>query len=416
MPGKIDTLLFAVQNNLAKAGLPPKDYMDSFGSRSAIVGKLPDVSKIAFNPEGELYAIRGSELYTGPMPSSGNQDWFSSAKRVGKVDWDKMKSLFFDRKGLLYAVTKDGAFYKGQAPSNENVSWLYGQATQIGKSGWNNLAALFFDLKDNLYAVTDKGKLVMRSPPTSADEEWLASSTTIGTEGWYDLTHFMDVSPDGNLWCVDTKNGKIYKGAIPVKGDAEYLAKAENLGIGYNIFPCLAFTTDKTIQSIVSLEFLPDSGKVLSHGVEVVQSQVYNNKKSGTPLKHKFTVSKTMTETSTFTREHGFTVAMGMELTFKTGVPVIAEGEAKISIDMSTTHTWSFSKTNETQTTFSSSSDVEVPPWKGIRMVASVSKGEMDVPYRAQIRTLFGYTTTIQGMWKGVTHYDLMVTQEDYSG
>ncbi|KAM8940484.1 uncharacterized protein RCH25_000529 isoform 1-T1 [Pelodytes ibericus] len=415
MLNKLDTLLFAVRDYTARAGLPPTNYLDDFNTRSAIVGKLSDVRKIAFNPEGELYAIRGSELYTGPMPSSGNQDWFSSAKRVGKVDWDKIKSLFFDRKGLMYVVTKDGAFYKGPAPSNEHVSWLYCQATQIGNTGWNTFAALFFDLKDVLYAVTDSDKLVMRSPPIKVDDNWLASSTTIGTNGWYALSHFMDVSPDGDLWCVDTKNGKIYKGAIPTKSNDNFMARAENLGIGYNIFPCLAFTIDKTIQSIVSLEFLPDSGKVLSQGVEVVQSQVYNNK-SGTPLKHKFTFSKTLTETSTFTHEHGFTVAMGMELTFKTGVPVIAEGVAKISIDMSTTHTWSFSKTNETQTTFSSSSDVEVPAGKGIRMVASVSKGEMDVPYRAKILTLFGYTTTIQGMWKGVTHYDLMVTQEDYSG
>ncbi|KAM8939604.1 uncharacterized protein RCH25_053298 [Pelodytes ibericus] len=410
-----DTLLFAVRDYTARAGLPPTNYLDNFNTRSAIVGKLPNVSKIAFNPEGELYAIRGSELHTGPMPSSGNQDWFSSAKRVGKVDWDKMKSLFFDRKGLMYAVTKDGAFYKGPAPSNENVSWLYGQATQIGNKGWNTFAALFFDLKDVLYAVTDNDKLVMRSPPIKVDDNWLASSTTIGTNGWYALSHFMDVSPDGDLWCVDTKNGKIYKGAIPTKSNDNFMARAENLGYGYNIFPCLAFTIDKTIQSIVSLEFLPDSGKVLSQGVEVVQSQVYNNK-SGTPLKHTFSFSKTLTETSSFTQEHGFTVAIGMELTFKTGVPVIAEGEAKISIDMSTTHTWSFTKTNETQTTFSSSTDVEVPAGKGIRMVASVSKGEMDVPYRAQILTLFGYTTTIQGMWKGATHYNLMVTQEDYSG
>ncbi|CAH2299293.1 Hypothetical predicted protein [Pelobates cultripes] len=408
-----DTLLFAVKDYVARTGLPPKDRLDSFEARSKIVGKLNNVSKFAFNPEGVLFAVRGTELFTGAMPSNPNLDWFSTAQRVGKSDWDRFKFVFFDPNGLLYAATKNGEFYKGPAPSNENVSWLYGQATKIGTDGWNDFYALFFDPKGILYAVTKDDKLVMRSPPTKANDEWLHSSTTIGNGGWRILTHFMAFSPELDLWCVDSKNGNIYKGRAPTVDNTSYLKNAQNLGWDYNQYSLLSFTIDKTIQSIVSLEFLPDSGKVISQGTEVVQSQIYVNK-SSTPLKHTFSFSKTMTESSTFSQEHGFTVAVGAEMSFKAGVPFIGETESKISINMSTTHTWNFSKTNETQTTFSSSTDVEVQGGHSIRMVASVTKGDMDVPYRAKIRTLFGYETTIQGTWKGVTHYNLMVTQEDY--
>uniref|UniRef100_A0A8C5QH09 Tachylectin 2 domain-containing protein n=1 Tax=Leptobrachium leishanense TaxID=445787 RepID=A0A8C5QH09_9ANUR len=408
-----DAVLLVVKDYIAKAGLPPKNMQDNFDVRSTVLGKMNAVTKIVFNPAGDLYAVRGIELYRGSMPSSSNQDWFSTAKRVGKTDWDKYKCLFFDPQGVLYAATKNGELYKGPAPSNENVSWLYGEATKVGTGGWNLFDALFFDLKGIMYGVTDKDKLVMRSPPTKPDDDWLSSSTTIGTSGWRVLSHFIAVSPDHDLWCVDSRNGSIYKGPIPTKDDPTYQKKAVQLGWGYNAYPFMSFTLDKIMEGIVSFEFLPDVGKILSQNVEVVQSQIYNNK-SSSPLKHTFTFSKIMTETSTFSQEHGFTLAVGAEMTFKAGIPLIAEIGLTISVNVSTTHTWNFTKTNTTETTFSSSTDVEVPPMRCIRMMASVTKAEMNVPFTAVIRTRFGYTSTIKGTWKGATHYNLMVTQEDY--
>uniref|UniRef100_A0A8C5QTE6 Tachylectin 2 domain-containing protein n=1 Tax=Leptobrachium leishanense TaxID=445787 RepID=A0A8C5QTE6_9ANUR len=256
-----DAILFVVKVYIAKAGLPPKNMQDNFDVRSTVLGKMNAVTKIVFNPAGDLYAVRGIELYRGSMPSSSNQDWFSTAKRVGKTDWDKYKCLFFDPQGVLFAATKNGELYKGPAPSNENVSWLYG--------------------------VTDNDKLVMRSPPTKPDDDWLSSSTTIGNSGWRVLSHFIAVSHDNDLWCVDSRNGSIYKGPIPTKDDPNYQKKAVQLGWGYNAYPFMSFTLDKIMEGIVSFEFLPDVGKILSQNVEVVQSQIY---KSSSPLKHTFTL------------------------------------------------------------------------------------------------------------------------------
>ncbi|XP_063315862.1 tachylectin-2-like [Pelobates fuscus] len=166
------------------------------------------------------------------------QTWTGSPlPRVGKTDWDGFKLMFFDPNGLLYAATKKGEFYKGPAPSNENVSWLYGQATKIGTNSWNEFDALFFDPKGILYAVTSDDKLVMRSPPTKPDDNWLDSSKTIGKGGWRILTHFMAFTLESDLWCVDSKNGNIYKGPTPTIADTNYIEKAQKLGWGYNVYP-----------------------------------------------------------------------------------------------------------------------------------------------------------------------------------
>uniref|UniRef100_A0A8C5PHE6 Tachylectin 2 domain-containing protein n=1 Tax=Leptobrachium leishanense TaxID=445787 RepID=A0A8C5PHE6_9ANUR len=256
----------------------------SFDARSNMVG---NVSKIAFNSNGELFAVRGEELYRGPMPSNVKLDWFYTVKRVGKTDWDKFKFLLFDPQGVLYAATYNGELYKGPAPSNEDVSWLHEEATNVGTTGWSRFDALFFDLKSNLYAVT-ADKLVMQSPPTSPQCQWLYSSTAVGIGGWRHLARFMAVGPDEALWCVDSRSGIIYKGPIPTKEDHRYLDRAEKLGWGYNLYKHLSFTVDKIMMSILSCEFLPESGKIVSLATEVVQTQTYVNPGSS-PVKHTFT-------------------------------------------------------------------------------------------------------------------------------
>uniref|UniRef100_A0A8C5Q1R0 Tachylectin 2 domain-containing protein n=1 Tax=Leptobrachium leishanense TaxID=445787 RepID=A0A8C5Q1R0_9ANUR len=343
-----DALLFTVKDHIARAGLPPRNIEDSFDATATIIGTLHNVSKIAFSPDGELFSVRGEELYRGPMPSEANQDWFSTAKRVG----------------TLYAVIDD--------------------------------------------------KLVMRSPPTQPLNNWLSTNTTIGNGGWRILTHFMAVSPDGDLWCVNSSNGNLYKGPIPTNDDINYLEQAEILGIGYNMYPLMSFTVDKTMENIVSCEFLLDSSKILSKSTAVVQTQTYKNNSSNL-LRHNFSFVKTLTQTSTFSLERGFTVAFGADMSFAEGIPFVDETKDKISIDLSTIHNWNFIQENEIPTSFSFSTDVEVPFGHAVCMIASVTKGEIAVPYRMVIRTLFGYQTTIYGTWRGITYYNLLVTQDDYT-
>ncbi|KAM4810492.1 uncharacterized protein WCC33_019214 [Rhinophrynus dorsalis] len=281
---RTETIIFVIDyDNTVKAGLPPKNQLDNFSGRSQVLGKINNIRLIAFNPEGELYAVSGSDLYTGPMPSNINQDWFTSAKRVGKAEWDQFHVLFFHSNGLLYGVTKSGEFYQGPAPQNENISWIYRQATLIGKKGWNAYNSLFFDKEGTLYAVSTEDALIKGKPPTKPDEDWHNSTTTIGKCGWIGLSHFMAVDDEGKLWCVNRENGNIYRGSMPTDANTNYFQTAEFLGHSYN-YKLMSFARDKTIQSINSFEFLPDEGKTISQSVELVEDKIYDNRKSTTLL------------------------------------------------------------------------------------------------------------------------------------
>ncbi|KAM4050168.1 uncharacterized protein ACNLHF_013944 isoform 2-T3 [Anomaloglossus baeobatrachus] len=384
-----ETLLLTVgKDGTMRIGLPPRDPRDGYVYRAALVGKLGNASHAFCSPEGELFCVRDKDLYKGPIQA--------------KEDGD------------LYGTTKSGEFYKGPQPINENVPWMYGQATQIGTSGWEKCETLFFDPSGLLYAVVTKQDNIVKSkPPKTQDfKEWMKTVTVAGGSGWCSLTHFMSFCPGGKLWCVEKGSGNIYKGSLPDNG--AYLANAEKLGNNYNIFPFLSFTKDKTISNIISFEFLPEKGKRSSENPEVIEERVYDNRRSSTALKHTFTFDKTVRSSSSFSQEHGFTIEVGASLKFKAGIPCIVETEAKVEINVSTTNTWSFTETNETEVKFSSSSEVDLPAGNAIRVVASVAKAVLVVPYRARIRTIFGFETEIEGTWNGVSLYNLMVRQEDY--
>ncbi|KAM3936610.1 uncharacterized protein RB166_012297 [Leptodactylus fuscus] len=423
------TLLLTVSNDgTMRIGLPPKHLQDSYHDRAVVIGKLENVRHVICSPEGELFCVRGADLYRGPLPSTEGVDWFSMARRVGRGEWDRIGFLFFHPNGELYSITYQGEFYKGPQPDNENIPWMYEQATKIGtewypcimvakitiKIGLQGFDQLFFDPDGVLYAITGDDKLVKGNPPTEQEyDEWLRTTTLVGEGGWAGFFRFILFSPKGKLWSVDREKGNIYSGFIP--DDGKYIDNAEHLGWDYHEFQFLCFTKDKTIRNIISFDFLPEQGQRVSETPEVIEEKIYDNRESSTILKHTFMFDKTVKASSSFSHEHGFTFAVGASLTFKAGIPCISETEARVSMNLSTTNTWKFTETNETEVKFSSKSDVEVSPGKAIRVVASVVKADLIVPYQARVGTLFGAETEVTGTWNGATHYNLMVKQKDYN-
>uniref|UniRef100_A0A8C5PQP8 Uncharacterized protein n=2 Tax=Leptobrachium leishanense TaxID=445787 RepID=A0A8C5PQP8_9ANUR len=410
-----DTVLFVVTKKeyTAGVGLPPCNEEDNYLYRANPVGKLMNATKMLFSPGGELFVVRGGDVFRGHMPVTDGEEWFDVAKKVGKVDWGNLKFLCFAPEGDLYAVTNNGDFYKGPAPTNEDMPWLYSQATKLGTGDWNSLHALFFDPDGLLYAVRADGKLVRGSPPTCPEDNWLNTAAQVGNDNWLNFTNFIAFSPEGELWCIHNSTGRLFKWPPATMSRPDFPHReAVPVGQGFSACCFMAFTTDKTFSSIEHFEFLPDSGKIVSLETEVLTSQIYRNA-SGNALVHNFSYSKEMTAASTFSKDHGLTVIPGADTTFQAGTPFIEEAEGKISIN-STTRTCNFTNINEEKTTFSTSVNVIVPPHSSKRVVLSVTKGEMAVPYLAQIQTLFGYEVTISGTFKGTTFYDLTTSQEDY--
>ncbi|KAM4048760.1 uncharacterized protein ACNLHF_002080 [Anomaloglossus baeobatrachus] len=347
------------------------------------------------------------------MPTKEGVDWFSTARRVGLHEWNQWKILCFHPNGELYGITHNGKFHKGPQPDNENLPWMYEQSTEIGGKDWNQCVTIFFHPNGDLFAVTSEDRIQESKPPTSQNFwDWNKTAMVFGRGGWLDLTYFMAFNTKEKLWSVQKWNGDMYSGIM--QNDGRYLYHADYLGNSYNQFRFLSLAKDKTIRNIISFKFLPELADRVSSSVEVIEERVYNNRKSRNALNHTFGFEKTLKSCSSFSQEHGFTIEVGASVTFKAGVPCIAEVEGTVNINASTTHNWSFMETNETEVKFSSSSEVEVPPGEAIRVVASVMKAELNVPYKVRVRTVFGFESEVEGMWKGATHYNLMVTQEDY--
>nr|KAG8539878.1 hypothetical protein GDO81_020192 [Engystomops pustulosus] len=391
---------------------PNKPLTDDCAARAAVVGKLQNVRHVLCSPDGVLFCVRGGDLYRGPIPSNKDLDWFSMARRVGKDEWSGFKILFFHQDGELCATTNNGEFYKGPRPDNENVSWTNRQDTKkIGKSGWEQCDALFFAPDGDLYAVTKQDKIMKGKPPTTAQdcEEWLKTCTMVGGCGWLRLSHFMSFSPDGKLWSVDKQNGNLYSGIIPE--DGRYLDNSQNLGSDYHQIPFLCFIKDKTIHNIIRFQFLPKEGKKGSENIEVIAEKIYTNTESS-PVTYTFTFEKTLKVSSFFTDEHGFPLQLGAGITFKAGIPFFSQNKKSAEIKLGAAHNWSFTDSNETEVKFSSNSEVEVPPGKTMKLVASVVKTDLVVPYRAKVRTIFGSKIEMTGTWHGAAHYNLMVKQE----
>ncbi|XP_069833194.1 tachylectin-2-like isoform X3 [Dendropsophus ebraccatus] len=408
----LDTLLLGLtKDNTIHVGLPPRHNQDSFKRRAAVMGKINNVSKLTCSPDGDIICVSSGDLYKGPLPSK-DLDWFTVARRIGRFDWDRIKCLFFHPNGDLYCTTADGFFYKGPAPDNEYVPWIYDRATKIGRGNWHEYECLFFDPDGNLYGVAND-KFYTGPPPTDENVAW--EKTLLGVSQWQRLTHFMGFTKDKKLWAIDKHNGNIYRGDVPSQGKLSYLYSADCVGWNYNMYKVLSFTKDKTIRSILSLEFLIGEAKVLSETQEVVERNLYDNRKSKyTVLKHDYKINKTVKQSSSFSHEHGFTFEAGVETTFKTEIPGIFKGEVGFKMSTSTTHNWNMEKTNETETVFESNTNVEVEPGKAIKVVSSVMKAEMNVPYKAVARTIFGSDVEVRGIWLGVSHYNLTVNQEDF--
>jgi len=133
------------------------------------------------DPEGKLYGVRGTNLYSGPLQSSTQALWFDSAKLLGTSEWNSFEFLFFDPEGILYGL-KNGKLHKRSPPTDPTDDWL-GTSELIGTMGWRRFRFLFFMSNGELYVVPKEGEDLYKEslykglPPTQgmSFNEWLHS-------------------------------------------------------------------------------------------------------------------------------------------------------------------------------------------------------------------------------------------------
>ena len=173
------------------------------------------------------------------------------------------------------------------------------------------------------------------------------------------------------------------------------------------------FAKSRTVAAILEFYWNMDLQKVASTMPEVIATQTYDNRGSSVELDDKFIVSKEVTNTSTFSHDHSLDVSIGVSTKFKAGIPQLASNTTTVELNTSTSNTWSFGEENSTTQKWERESSVKVPPGGYIQRTGSVTKGSLNVAYRAKIRAADGTISWIEGTWIGASTVNLIVKQVD---
>ncbi|KAM9329700.1 uncharacterized protein PAF06_005325 [Gastrophryne carolinensis] len=171
---------------------------------------------------------------------------------------------------------------------------------------------------------------------------------------------------------------------------------------------------DKTIQEVISVDFVPKRAEINSKSLEIISAQIYDNRKSSAPLRQTFSCESVLKQKSSFSQAHGYKFADGGKKDVKAGTPCITDGVIRIDTDK--THNWHFNDSNETEITFSTTRDVNVDAGQAVRVKATIMSADISIPYKAEVQTASGSKATIDGKWRGELRYDFNVKEEDYDG
>ena len=227
-------------------------------------------------------------------------------------------------------------------------------------------------------------------------------------EAWIkDHKQFKNLNDDdlrNHLIVLNNNHTDIEVGALQGKTDKENVAIALDW-----------YAKSKTVAAVIEFHWNLDLAKVIGSTPDVIAIENYDNSESEDPLKTKFVIDKEISHRSSFFHEHGFEVKLGAETKFKAGIPSLAKNVTTVSVDVSTTHNWELGDENTTTQSYRRESDVTVPPGKHIQRIASVTKGNLNVPYRAKVRTADGSEKWIEGTWNGVSTVNLVEKQVNVS-
>lgn len=153
--------------------------------------------------------------------------------------------------------------------------------------------------------------------------------------------------------------------------------------------------------TIYRIEYHLDRWQLLSSAPSHMPSQTFTNNTDLNQIAE-FTFSETRTSTYTFDHTHGFGITVGTK--GKIGIPFVAEGE--ISMEGTTTHSWSFGSEISETATFGTRFPVEARPGQTVTAIASISRSVMDVPwtiYTKHVET--GFEVETHGIFHGVQYY-----------
>ena len=160
---------------------------------------------------------------------------------------------------------------------------------------------------------------------------------------------------------------------------------------------------------VCQVDFDIPRAEILNNTPDLLNSEVYDNRNSDTILESSFEVSKEVTEISSFSFATSLT--LGVESTFRVGIPFIASGTVRVS--SSFTASQSLTRENQITKRYVQTSPVHVPPGTRIVKEAKITTSRLQVPWTAQVINGLGSIRLIHGMWNGVSTHDLHINQRN---
>ncbi|KAJ3485529.1 hypothetical protein NLI96_g4885 [Meripilus lineatus] len=154
------------------------------------------------------------------------------------------------------------------------------------------------------------------------------------------------------------------------------------------------------------IEYDLNLGKIISSNPLVLANQTLTNK-TDHEQEMSFQLNETATHTSTFEYSTGFTITIGMS--FKAGIPLIAETE--FTVEASSTNQWTWGEQTSFSKSYTATFPVKAGPHETVRAVSTVNKGELEVPFTMYLSSKStGTKTETKGIWRGVSTWDLRHT------
>lgn len=304
------------------------------------------------------------------MPSKGN---FLKTNEILQTN-----EYLASANGVYFAIQQnDGNFcvYRGSGP-DANHGYLWG--SQKLADGGTFFAVMQSDGNFCVYKGTGHGD--------NRGYVWGSQKTASGDQ------FFAIVQDDGNF-CV-------YRGTGP----------ADNRG---HLWGSQVTDSVQTVE-IDRIEYELGKAKTISSEPARLYRQTVKNETSQEQTSV-INGSEGITETSRWS--NSLAVAAGASTTFKTGIPLLAEGQVTVSLEVTNTYTWEGSVSREKRWGFEV--PVTVPPHSSATVLVAATLSKITVPYKLTgtlvLKSGARVPGTIRGTYEGANSHDLNVTYSTQS-
>jgi hypothetical protein len=164
---------------------------------------------------------------------------------------------------------------------------------------------------------------------------------------------------------------------------------------------------------IKSIVYDLDSARSIQNDSPEIYRQTLSNHSSQQQTQ---TISQKRQKSETSGWSDSIGISVGVQTSFKTGIPIIASGKVKVSLDMTTSFTWNGSTERSTEW------DIDVPvtvdPGRAVEVLVTVDNSSLIVPYTLTADIVFSSGNRldnhqIKGVYTGSDSYNLTTIFRD---